>query len=262
MKTIHVQIWVGLWFALTVFAAPILAQPLPDTIDRIRPSIVGIGSWLPTRTPRAQLLGTGFVIGNGRQVITNAHVVDYLEEKGKLEELRVFVGRGPSPQIRSARVVATDAQHDLSLLEIGGAPVPVLTLGAASMPREGERLAFTGFPIGAVLGLYPVTHHAMVSAITPIVAPQDSGGQLTATVISRLRQPFDVLQLDATAYPGNSGSPLYEMDTGAVVGVMNMVFVKESRENILQKPSGIAYAIPVRYVHALLRENGSGSPHE
>jgi S1-C subfamily serine protease len=54
--------------------------------------------------------------------------------------------------------------------------------------------------------------------------------------------------LDATAYPGNSGSPLYIPETGEVVGVINKVFVKESREAVLEKPSGITYAIPVRYV--------------
>jgi hypothetical protein len=30
------------------------------------------------------------------------------------------------------------------------------------------------------------------------------------------------------------------------------VFVQESKETILEKPSGITYAIPVRYVQALL----------
>ncbi|NOX92949.1 MAG: serine protease, partial [Gammaproteobacteria bacterium] len=67
-----------------------------------------------------------------------------------------------------------------------------------------------------------------------------------------LRTPFDVFQLDATAYPGNSGSPLYHPDSGEVIGVLNMVFVKESRETVLEKPSGIAFAIPGRYAAALV----------
>ena len=37
---------------------------------------------------------------------------------------------------------------------------------------------------------------------------------------------FDVYQLDATAYPGNSGSPLLDADSGKVLGVINSVFVK------------------------------------
>ena len=65
-----------------------------------------------------------------------------------------------------------------------------------------------------------------------------------------------MFQLDATAYPGNSGSPLYNPDTGAVIGIVNKVFVQESKENVLQKPSGISYAIPIRYARALLAKAG------
>ena len=60
------------------------------------------------------------------------------------------------------------------------------------------------------------------------------------------------MQLDATAYPGNSGSPLYDPASGKVVGVLNMVLVKESRENVLSQPSGITYAIPVQPLIELL----------
>jgi hypothetical protein len=35
-----------------------------------------------------------------------------------------------------------------------------------------------------------------------------------------------------------------------------MVFVKEGRENILAKPSGISYAIPAKYARELLRRAG------
>ena len=73
-------------------------------------------------------------------------------------------------------------------------------------------------------------------------------------MIKQLRDPYDVFQLDATAYSGNSGSPLYDPETGEVVGVINKVFVKESKEAVLEKPSGITYAIPVRYVKELLRD--------
>ena len=71
--------------------------------------------------------------------------------------------------------------------------------------------------------------------------------------VMRLRKSFDVFQLDATAYPGNSGSPLYDPDSGQVVGVLNMVFVKLTKEKILSDPSGIAYAIPVNHVKDLLK---------
>jgi S1-C subfamily serine protease len=62
-----------------------------------------------------------------------------------------------------------------------------------------------------------------------------------------------VIQLDGTAYPGNSGSPLYDGETGVVVGILNAVFVKASRETALTSPSGITYAVPVEFLLDLLK---------
>ena len=63
---------------------------------------------------------------------------------------------------------------------------------------------------------------------------------------------FPVLQLDATAYPGNSGSPVYDPESGDVLGIINMVFVKGTKEAALTQPSGITYAIPASHLQALL----------
>ena len=127
-----------------------------------------------------------------------------------------------------------------------------MQLGDSSTVREGQDIAFTGFPIGMVLGLYPVTHRGMVAAISPMARPVENARTLNAAQMRRLHTSFDVFQLDATAYPGHSGSPVYIPDTGRVVGVINSVFVKESKESMLQNPSGISYAIPAIYVQQLL----------
>jgi serine protease Do len=63
---------------------------------------------------------------------------------------------------------------------------------------------------------------------------------------------FDIFQLDGTAYPGNSGGPLFDPGSGVVLGVVNMVFIKGTRESALTHPSGITYAIPAKYVTNLL----------
>ena len=66
---------------------------------------------------------------------------------------------------------------------------------------------------------------------------------------------FPIFQLDATAYPGNSGSPVYDAATGEVVGVINMVFVKGTKESVLTQPSGITYAIPAKYLQDLVQKS-------
>ena len=127
-----------------------------------------------------------------------------------------------------------------------------MILGNADQVKEGQDIAFTGFPIGMVLGLYPVTHQGIISAISPTVIPQLSGKLLSSDMLKRLREPYDVFQLDATAYPGNSGSPLYDPQTGSVIGIINKVFVQEGKESAITKPSGITYAMPVTYLKKLL----------
>jgi len=74
-------------------------------------------------------------------------------------------------------------------------------------------------------------------------------------LIKRLNDPYPIYQLDATAYPGNSGSPLFLRETGEVIGVINKVFIKESKETVLSQPSGITYAIPGKHVKELLVKN-------
>jgi hypothetical protein len=47
--------------------------------------------------------------------------------------------------------------------------------------------------------------------------------------------------------------PLLDADTGAVVGVLNMVLVKGTKESALSQPTGISYAVPARFVDDILR---------
>jgi serine protease Do len=232
----------------------IQAAELADTVAKIKASIVAVGTVQPTRRPPAQFQATGFVVGQGRHILTNAHALpDFLDTQNK-ETLAIFIGQGQRVETRPARKIASDPHYDLALLEIDGPPLPPLRLGAAQRPREGQTIAFTGFPMGVVLGLFPVTHTGIISAISPIAIPLPAARQLDPVTVQRLRtEPYDVLQLDATAYPGNSGSPLYEPRTGRVIGVINQVFVKESKETLLEKPSGITYAIPIRHAEALLK---------
>lgn len=233
------------------------ALSLPDLIDNIRPSVVGVGTMYPPRQPnlsvdRVAYLATGFVVGDGLHVVTNAHVIPPELDGENNQTLAVFVGRGAKAIARVAHEVRRDDDHDLVLLKISGSALPALQLGNSDAVREGQEIAFTGFPIGMVLGLYPVTHRGIVSAITPMAQPPANSRELNAAMIRRMRGQFSAFQLDATAYPGNSGSPVFELESARVIGVINSVLVKETRETLLARPSGITYAIPAKYIAPLL----------
>jgi S1-C subfamily serine protease len=97
----------------------------------------------------------------------------------------------------------------------------------------------------------------MLSSITPIVLPARNSRGLKGKNIAQLQKSaYPVFQLDGTAYPGNSGSPLYDPDSGLVYGIVNMVMVKGLKETALSQPSGISYAIPSNHVRDLLQRNG------
>lgn len=238
------------------FNAPVLGADdhLPDTLQHIKPAIVAVGTVMPTRNPRAVFLGTGFAIGDGGQIVTNAHVVDKDLDAARLEQFAVFFRQNQREHMLIADLQVIDAEHDLALLRVQGGKLPALEIGDSGQVREGELFAFTGYPIGMVLGLYPVTHRGIISAISPNAIPVMVSRQLNVKMIKKLATPYDVFQLDATAYPGNSGSPLYDIGTGKVVGIINKVFVQGSKENALSNPSGISYAIPSQHIKQLLNQ--------
>jgi serine protease Do len=134
--------------------------------------------------------------------------------------------------------------------------LPSVTLAGQAYADDATEVLLTGFPIGAVLGLYPATHRGIIAATSPDVIPSAHSSQLSTNIINRLDDTFMIYQLDITAYPGNSGSPLYNAENGEVIGILNKVFVKESKETVLEKPSGISYAIPVKYLIQLAKRKG------
>lgn len=231
------------------------ADSLSAVIARIKPSVLAVGTYQETQNPRFGFRGTGFVVGDGNLVVTNAHVIESLGSTSDDSGSVAVHATGASVHtgVRRAEVIALDRAHDLALLRFEGSPLPALELGPASTAHEGQSVAFIGFPLGSALGLSPVAHRGMVSAITSVALPSPSARQLDSRAIKALKDgAFDLLQLDATAYPGNSGGPLFDADTGAVVGVVNMVALKGTRESALTHPTGISYAIPVEHVLNLL----------
>lgn len=246
------------WVLLGYFcSSSVAAIELPDLIDTVRSSVVGVGSAYPPRQPvkgvnRIVYSGTGFVVGDGRHVITNLHVLDTELDRKNRERHAIFAGLGSAATTHFARVVARDPEHDLVLLKFSGPALPALDMGDSAKVREGQSIAFTGFPIGMALGLHPVTHRGIVAAILPMAQAASGARNLTALSVSRLRSPERAFQLDAIAYPGNSGSPVFELESGRVVGVINSVLVKETRESAISSPTGISYAVPIEHARKLL----------
>ena len=237
-------------------ADPAMAEDQVATVERVKQAVVAIGTFERTRSPQFAFRGTGFVVADGNHAITSAHVLPEATESTAGMSIVVQVRRPAGDlSMRQATVLKVDRVHDLALMRFEGAAAPALRVGDSNAVREGQAVAFMGFPIGGALGFSTVTHRALISSITPAAMPTPTARLLNEATIRGVRAgPFDIFQLDGTAYPGNSGGPLFDPESGEVLGVVNMVFIKGSRESALSQPSGISYAIPSRFVAALIED--------
>lgn len=238
-------------------ALPGQPQSLPRIIAAIKPSVLPVGTYSATDSPRFSFRGSGFVVADGTLVATNFHVLPSPADLETGPALMVMVARnGDQGILRKARVAASDRQRDLALLRVEGPPLQALQLEDPGAVREGQSIALMGFPIGGTLGFSAVTHRGIVASITTSALPAATAQTLDPRVVRRLREGtnLEVLQLDATAYPGNSGGPVFDADTGRVLGIVNKVLVQSTRESALTNPTGITYAVPVRYLMDLLKD--------
>ena len=106
-------IWqVGLLGVFLLLIPSLGHAQLIQTIEKIKPSVVGIGTFQKTRSPAVNYVGTGFVVDDGHHVVTNAHVVPDTLDIQKMESYVVITGTGQNPEIRSATIVALDKELD------------------------------------------------------------------------------------------------------------------------------------------------------
>lgn len=235
--------------ATVLVSAAAQAADFVDIVARIKPGVVGITTVATTRALAAQLSGTGFAVGDGRHVITNFHVI--ATDGVNPVALFVLVPGESGAERRPAQVVGTDPLHDLALLHVDGAALPALRVrDAPSMVADGTDVAITGIPLGVALGLVPTTHRGIVSAAPSNVGALPRASMLDPALVRMGR--FAVYQLDLIAFPGNSGSPLYRVDNGEVIGVINSGFVKATKEKALTEPTAITFAMPSIYVRELM----------
>jgi 2-alkenal reductase len=140
--------------------------------------------------------GSGFIVDQSGDVITNAHVV------AGAEELTAVLSDGTQVP---AKVIGSDDLLDVAVLKLDlptGASVPgIVTFGDSSTLRAGDEVV----AIGNALGSFPNT--VTEGTVNAIDRSFPTEGGLT-----------DWIQHDAEIWHGNSGGPLLNL-RGQVVGV-------------------------------------------
>jgi S1-C subfamily serine protease len=260
LAVVSSRVRLALLVALLGWALPLSAQQrsLPDLVAAYKRSVVLVGSFAMTDSPRFGFKGTGFAVADGHLIVTCAHVINEIPVEGGRQWLVRSLGDTGEWRSHAVKLRALDRPRDLALLEIDGPALPALPLSVGDGIREGTPIALMGFPLGGLLGFSHVTHRGIVSALTQVALPSTNSQQLTERSILALRQgAFEMLQLDATAYPGNSGGPVFSVETGEVVGVLNMTLVRGTKEGAAAHPSGISYAVPIQHVRSMIQSEAS-----
>jgi serine protease Do len=154
--------------------------------------------------------GSGFIVGAGGLILTNAHVVHGAKEVNvKLADRREF----------QARVLGSDRQSDVAVLKIEAKDLPTVPLGDPKQLRVGEWVLAIGSPFG-----FENSVSAGVVSAKGRTLPDDSA------------VPF--IQTDAAVNPGNSGGPLFNT-RGEVVGINSQIFSRTGGYE------GLSFAIPI-----------------
>jgi len=256
MATRRHRILATLLTACALARAAAAAEPprglskLPDVLDRVRLAVGAVGTYNPANKPPMEFSASGFFIDSDGYLVTANHVIEGITKRRRAADLRVFLPGDSDRRGRAATIVAREPKYDLVLLKVEGTIFNALEIGDSSRVREGQTIALCGFPFGFLLGLHPSTSAGIISSVSPIAIPAVNTALLDPATVEALRNPFDVFQLDATAYPGHSGGPLFHPRTGKVLGVVNSAFIRRTKEKVIS--SGISYAIPIHLARRLV----------
>ena len=165
-------------------------------------------------------LGSGVIVSTQGHVLTNFHVIDGADE--------ILVSLNDGRQ-SSARVVGTDPDTDLAVLQVSIENTPALAFAATGLPSVGDVVLAIGNPFG----VGQTTTMGIVSALG-----REGLGINTYE---------NFIQTDAAINPGNSGGAL--IDTlGRLIGI-NTAIYSQSGGSL-----GIGFAIPAAAAQQVLEQ--------
>ena len=170
--------------------------------------------------------GSGFVLDEGGEIVTNAHVVTD-ESTGKREAAEEVFVEFPDRNVLDAEVVGFDPFADVALLRIDPDDVELypLELGNDEKLRVGQPVAAIGSPFGEQQSLSVGIVSAVDRSVQSLTDFQIDGA----------------IQTDASINPGNSGGPLLDAG-GRVIGINQQIETSSGAND------GVGFAVPISAV--------------
>ncbi len=169
---------------------------------------------------RKNSLGSGVVIDRNGYILTNHHVVKEADDI-------LIVTEGQAPV--AARIVGTDPDTDLAVIQAAGKNLPAATLGSSAELRVGDIALAIGNPFGV--------GKTVTQGIISATGRQSLG----------LANFEDFIQTDAAINRGNSGGALINA-RGEVIGINTAILSSSGGSH------GIGFAIPIDLAKQVMQQ--------
>ncbi len=164
--------------------------------------------------------GSGFIINDRGQILTNAHVV------AGATKVTVTLKDGRTVD---GKVKGLDRVTDVAVIEIAEKNLPSIEIGNSDLIKPGEWAIAIGNPLG------------LDNSVTAGII---SATGRTSAEIGAADKRVNYIQTDAAINPGNSGGPLLNA-AGQVIG-MNTA--------ILRGAQGLGFAIPINTAQKIAKQ--------
>ena len=178
------------------------------------------GSGPGEQSQRSSGLGSGVIVSARGYILTNHHVVEAADE--------IEVALSDGRKLR-AKVIGTDQETDLAVLQVDARALPAITFGEADRVKVGDVVLAIGNPFG----VGQTVTMGIVSALGR------SGLQINTYE--------NFIQTDAAINPGNSGGALTDA-AGNLIGVNTAIYSRTGGS------LGIGFAIPVSTARQVMEQ--------
>lgn len=206
---------------------------LPDIYKKIKPSIVAIVSKVSRNPEFPDIIGTGFIVHTDGVIATCDHVLKqlpnlrrdkrmkddewparvimlHLVEKGLMEVRLEIISVGGIKEME-----LNESYYGQKNLDIGFINVDLKNLKAVQIPDqfdllEGMEIGMAGFPLGTRTLRAPGWLHQ--------ISPSLQSGVISAILPFQSDNPHGLL-LDIHIEGGSSGSPVFELKEGNIIGM-------------------------------------------
>jgi S1-C subfamily serine protease len=196
-------------------------QSWAQVATAVDPGVVNIES----RLPQGIGAGTGMVLTDSGEILTNNHVIDGATQ--------IVVTLSTTGDVYDATVLGADPTDDIAVLQLSGASgLATIPLGDSDSVKIGDAVAAIGNAGGQ--GGEPAVAPGTVTDLHQEITASDQNGGNAQTLT-------DMIQVDANVQPGDSGGPLVDADA-KVVGIDAAASASGSRYRTAEHEG---FAIPI-----------------